>query len=298
MVSALRGGSGKTLLSIGIAAALKACNETVAPFKKGPDYIDAGWLALAAGRPCYNLDTFLIPPNRVLHTVEAHCRTGDIAVIEGNRGLYDSSESQDNTSTAFLAKLLKAPVLLVVDCTKATRTLAAVVLGCLQFDPDVPIKGIILNRLAGSRHESVIRSSIEDHCRIPVVGAIGKLKKEYFPERHMGLVPTPEHTWAANAVKAARKVAAEGIDLERVLALARGAGELPVARATMPGSSSAVTPSPSPERTRTTSGGRATGTRSHSSLPRRGGAASWPAAGACPTASCTCACSTCGDSAT
>ena len=174
---------------MGIIAALRNQSSAVAPFKKGPDYIDAGWLALASERPCYNLDSFLIDPTDIIHSFTTHVLPEDIAVIEGNRGLFDGIDLEGKTSTAELAKLLKAPVLLCLDCTKSTRTMAAVVLGCLRFDPLVDIKGVVLNRVAGARHESKLRKNIEHHCGVPVIGAIAKLKNELFPERHMGLVP-------------------------------------------------------------------------------------------------------------
>ena len=226
IVTALRGGSGKTLLSIGIAAAFKKQNRQIAPFKKGPDYIDAGWLALAAGRPCYNLDSFLLTQDQVLQTFQSHCHPSDIAIIEGNRGLYDGADTQGSTSTAALAKMLQTPVLLAIDCTKATRTIAAIVLGCLHFDREVPIKGILLNRIAGTRHETLIRRCIEDICEIPVVGAIPKLEQQHFPERHMGLVPTPEHSWAMEAIATTADIIEKNIDLKTVLSIAQSAGEM------------------------------------------------------------------------
>jgi cobyrinic acid a,c-diamide synthase len=219
LIAALRGGSGKTILSIGLIAAWKKRLKFIAPFKKGPDYIDTGWLALAAGRPCYNLDTFLLDTPQILHSFRAHSNKDDIAVIEGNRGLYDGIDLVGSTSTAELAKLLKAPVLLCVDCTKITRTMAAVISGLLQFDPDVMIKGVVLNRVAGSRHERILRDNIEHYCGIPVLGAIPKLKDQIFPERHMGLVPTPEHDWAAKSIDVAAKIAVGHIDLEAVYEL-------------------------------------------------------------------------------
>jgi cobyrinic acid a,c-diamide synthase len=219
MIAALRGGSGKTILSIGLIAAWKQSNKSIAPFKKGPDYIDTGWLALAADRPCYNLDTFLLETPHILQSFLAHTRKDDIAVIEGNRGLYDGIDLAGSTSTAELAKLLKTPVLLCVDCTKITRTMAAVISGLTQFDPDVMIKGVVLNRVAGSRHERILRDNIEHYCGIPVLGAIPKLKTQIFPERHMGLVPTPEHDWAGESIDAAAQVANEHIDLDAIYEL-------------------------------------------------------------------------------
>ena len=214
LISALRGGAGKTVVSIGIIAAWKASGKQITPFKKGPDYIDAGWLSLAAGKPCYNLDTFLVKASHILQSFYFHSITDEISVIEGNRGLYDGIDIQGSTSTAELAKLLKSPVVLCIDCTKSTRTMAAAVLGCLNFDPDVDIKGVILNRVAGSRHENVLRKNIEQYCHIPVLGAIPKLDWEKFPERHLGLVPTPEHASAMDAVDDAARIASRYLDLD------------------------------------------------------------------------------------
>ncbi len=221
-VSALRGGSGKTLLTIGLSAAFKALGKKTAPFKKGPDYIDAGWLSLAAGRPCYNLDTYLISESRVLHSyLRNTVYSGvDIAVIEGNRGLFDGIDLQGLTSTAETAKLLGLPVILCLDCTKSTRTMAAAVLGCLHFDPDVTIGGVILNRVAGPRHRDNVAQNILHHTGVPVLGAIPKLRSHDFPERHMGLVPTAEHDWANQSIRAAEQLIRENVDLDRVLQMA------------------------------------------------------------------------------
>lgn len=228
LIAALRGGSGKTLLSIGITAALRRNGKAVAPFKKGPDYIDAGWLALAAGRPCFNLDTFMFGDETVCRSFLSRTISGaaDLAVIEGNRGLYDGLDADGTTSTASLAKLLSTPVILCLDCTKSTRTMAAVVLGCLHFDPDVMIRGVILNQVAGSRHEGILRQSIEKHCGVPVIGAVPKLRHQYFPERHMGLVPTPEHSWATDSVAAIADVVKDSVNLSDLLDIAESASQL------------------------------------------------------------------------
>jgi cobyrinic acid a,c-diamide synthase len=226
LIAALRGGSGKTIVSVGLIASWRKRGMAVAPFKKGPDFIDAGWLALAASRPCHNLDTFLMPANQILLSFTSQTPVSDIAVVEGNRGLYDGIDLEGSTSTSELAKLLKAPVVLIVDCTKSTRTVAAMVSGCLQFDPDVNICGVILNRVAGARHESILRRSIEAYCSLPVLGAIPKIKGEAFPERHMGLVPTPEHAWAEDSIEKAAEMAEQHLDLDKLLAMAREAPHL------------------------------------------------------------------------
>jgi len=220
VVAALRGGSGKTIFSVGIIAALRSLGRSVAPFKKGPDYIDAGWLALAAGRPCYNLDTFLIDRETILGSYHTHTQDTDFTVIEGNRGLYDCIDTKGATSTAELAKLLGLPVILCLDATKTTRTMAAVVGGIVAFDPDVSIGGVVLNRVAGKRHQSILTRSIEEYTGIPVLGAVPKLREQRFPERHMGLVPTPEHSWAASAIDAIRSVAEKHLDLKQIQDLA------------------------------------------------------------------------------
>ena len=176
LVAGLRGGGGKTLISLGLAASWREQDLIVAPFKKGPDYIDAAWLSRAAGRPCRNLDLFLLTPTAVLDSFDKASREASVALIEGNRGLYDGMDPEGSYSSAELAKLLRTPVLLSVDVTKTTRTAAAQILGCQTLDPDVPLKGVVLNRSAGSRHESVLRScfgislrrcmTIVEPCRI------------------------------------------------------------------------------------------------------------------------------------
>ncbi len=208
------------MVSLGLIAALAAAGRQVAPFKKGPDYIDAGWLSLAAGRPCYNLDTFLIDADRIRQTFHVRTLDADVAVIEGNRGIYDCIDTHGETSTAELAKLLGLPILLIIDGTKTTRTMAAVVSGCSLFDPAVRIGGVVLNRIAGARHEGILRRSIEEHCGIPVVGAIPKLRRQCFPERHMGLVPTPEHDWARSSIDVAAQIVRDHLDLEAVAQMA------------------------------------------------------------------------------
>jgi cobyrinic acid a,c-diamide synthase len=214
VVAGLSGGSGKTIISLGITAAWKSLGIRVSAFKKGPDYIDAGWLSRAAGCPCYNLDTFLCLPEVVQASYVTHSQKSDIAVVEGNRGLYDGIDIDGSTSTSELAKLLNLPVLLVLDCTKSTRTMAALLMGCIQFDPDIHICGVVLNRVAGIRHEGKVRDNIERFCNIPVFGAVPKLAAEDFPERHMGLVTAEEHSFSQKAIEAAVKVARNHIDLE------------------------------------------------------------------------------------
>jgi len=166
IVSGLRGGSGKTVLSLCLVTLLKKKGYNVTTFKKGPDYIDAGWLAKASGLSCYNLDLYMMTPQQAFQSFISHIINPlaplNIALIEGNRGLYDGVDHEGTYSTAELAKLLKSPVIIIVDCTKATNTIAAMVLGCQQMDPKVLISGVVLNQVATKRQETLIRKAIED----------------------------------------------------------------------------------------------------------------------------------------
>jgi cobyrinic acid a,c-diamide synthase len=165
--------------------------------------------------------------DQILASVARHGAQADAILIEGNRGLYDGLDAHGTSSTAELAKFLATPVVLVVDCTMRTRTTAAVVLGCQHFDPQVPIRGVILNQIARPRHEAIIRQAIETYCGIPVLGAIPRLKCDVFPERHMGLVPPQEHATAIKAVTTARDLARRYLDLEGLWQVASQAPPLP-----------------------------------------------------------------------
>jgi len=221
IISALKGGSGKTILSLGLTAAWQNRGHRVAPFKKGPDFIDSGWLTFAADRACYNLDQFMVSETRIINSFLSNSAGSDISLIEGNRGLFDGLDLDGCCSTAELGRLLKSPVVIIVDVTMATRTSAALVMGCQRFDPDLNIAAVILNRVAGPRQEGIVRNSIERYCGIPVLGSVPKLKEEIFPERHMGLVPHQEREYAEKAIQWARRVAEENLDLDNLWSLAQ-----------------------------------------------------------------------------
>lgn len=223
MITGLGGGSGKTTVSLGLAAAWRNDGRRIAPFKKGPDFIDAGWLAGAAGQPCFNLDPFLMDERTILSSFVIRTQGAGCAVVEGNRGLYDGVDVKGSFSTAELAKQLVSPVILILDTTKMTRTAAALVLGCQTMDPKVLIAGVILNRVGRVRQEELVRAAIEKYCGIPVVGAIPRLKDHPFPERHMGLTPADEHEAVGHAIGVARETAEKYLDLDLIWKLASSA---------------------------------------------------------------------------
>ncbi len=226
VISALKGGSGKTIFSLGLISAFREMGYRVAPFKKGPDFIDAGWLSFAADRDCHNLDPFLMSEGQILHSFLSNSVDSELSLIEGNRGLFDGMDLNGCCSTAELGKLTGSPVVIIVDVTMATRTIAALIMGCQRFDPALNIAGIILNRVAGSRQETLVRNSIERYCKVPVIGSVPKLRVNLFPERHMGLVPHQERGQALKAVKWAESIVEEHIDLDMIWRLAGEAASL------------------------------------------------------------------------
>ncbi len=226
MVTALKGGAGKTILSLGLAASWTRKGKRIAPFKKGPDFIDPGWLSLAAGRACHNLDPFMMDEGQILHTFLRHAQEADAALIEGNRGLFDGLDLDGCCSSAELARCLQSPTVLIVDVTMTTRTIAAVVMGCQAFDPLLDLRGVILNRVGGSRQETVVRDAVEQYCGLPVLGSVRKLVDSRFPERHMGLIPHQERTRAEEAVSWAENVVRQSLDLDALWDLALGAAPL------------------------------------------------------------------------
>lgn len=228
VIGAPQGRSGKTTISLGICAALAGRGLSIQPFKKGPDYIDPSWLSEAAGRPCRSLDGFFMPTaSRLLAAFVKGAAAGldgcpaDLCLIEGNHGLYDTIDADGWGSTASVARLLKAPVLLVVNAQRLGRSAAAMVLGYKQFEPDTPIAGVVLNQVAGGRHESKLRQAIEGACGIPVLGVIPRTGAMTIPDRHLGLVPRGEDEALVPIVVACRETVERYLDLDAVLTIAR-----------------------------------------------------------------------------
>ena len=231
-ISALSGGGGKTLLSLGLARAFSRQGLAVQPFKKGPDYIDAAWLSLAAGRQASNLDPYFLPPARLRalfrHVME---RSGArLALLEGNRGLFDGMDVRGSCATAELARTLDCPVLLSLDCTKMTRTAAALVAGVRNFEPGLRLAGVVLNQVASARHEGILREAITTYTDVPVLGAIPRLRENPLPERHMGLASLCGDDLSPQAQEILEKLAdvvRDHVDMERVLAIADDLPALP-----------------------------------------------------------------------
>lgn len=231
LVSAAHKSSGKTTVTLGLCAALSAQGHRVQPFKKGPDYIDPMWLSQAAGRPCFNLDAYLMDEATLLRRFQAESQGADLAIVEGNKGLYDGLALDGSNSNAALARQLGAPVLLVIDARGMTRGIAPLILGYQAFDRELRIGGVILNRLGGARHEAKLRAVIEHYTDLPVLGAIAEDERLAVNERHLGLMPCAEVDDARARVQAIGRIVASQVDLAGVRALAASAGPLPVAAA-------------------------------------------------------------------
>lgn len=222
-ISAAHKSSGKTTLTLGLCAALHARGHQVQPFKKGPDYIDPLWLGMAAERPCYNLDFHMMTRDEIEQQFARGASNARISLIEGNKGLYDGLDLDGSNSNAALAKLLGAPVVLVIDARGMTRGVAPLILGYQAFDPDIRIAGVILNNLGGSRHESKLRAVIEHYTDVEVIGAVQHDVSMQIAERHLGLVPANELDAAHRRIRHVGRRVAEQVDLARFMAIADGA---------------------------------------------------------------------------
>lgn len=228
VIAGTSSGAGKTSVACGLIGALRARGLRVQGFKVGPDYIDPSWHALASGRPGRNLDAFLSGPELIAPLVRHGAAGAEIAVIEGVMGMFDGASGRGElASTAHVAKLLDAPVVLVVDAAATARSAAAVVHGFATFDPDVRVAGVVFNRVGSDHHEQLLREAIGP-LGVPVLGALRRDERGSVPERHLGLVPAPEREARAREALAQLAAAvAERVDLDAVLALAHAAPPSP-----------------------------------------------------------------------
>ena len=227
VVAGTHSGAGKTTVASGLMAALSRKGLGVAPFKVGPDFIDPSYHALASGRPGRNLDAFLSGSELIARLFAHGSRGADVAVVEGVMGLFDGkSGAGEYASTAHVAKLLKAPVLLVIDASAMARSVAAMVHGYATFDPELRVAGVILNRVGSPTHESMLREAIAS-LNIPVLGVLRRHAHIHTPDRHLGLVPASERRDDARAaLDAASATISRSCDLDAILRLAGSAGRL------------------------------------------------------------------------
>lgn len=228
VIAGAHSGVGKTTVATGLMAALHGRGLRVAPFKVGPDFIDPSYHALATGRPGRNLDAFLCGPD-LIGPLFAHGAAGaDIAVIEGVMGLFDGAAARGElASTAQVARLLDAPVVLVVDASALSRSVAALVHGFDSFDPELRVRGVVLNRVGSDAHEAMLREALAP-LRIPVLGVLRRREGLATPSRHLGLVPAVERVrQARETIDALAEAVRAGCDLDALLSIARSAGDLP-----------------------------------------------------------------------
>jgi cobyrinic acid a,c-diamide synthase len=223
VVAAPASGSGKTTVATGLIGGLRAVGHVVAPFKVGPDFIDPGYHALAAGRPGRNLDPVLVGEDLIGPLYRHGSAGADIAVVEGVMGLFDGrigEQARVSGSTAHVAALLGAPVVLVVDARGQGQSIAALLHGFSTFDPRTRIAGVVLNRVGSTRHEAVLRQACE-HAGVPVLGAIPRTDQLSVPSRHLGLVTAVEYgQLAGRAVDAMTELVSRHVDLAAVTSMA------------------------------------------------------------------------------
>ncbi|WP_020560435.1 cobyrinate a,c-diamide synthase [Thiofilum flexile] len=242
-ISAAHKSSGKTTLSIGLCAALRARGLDVQPFKKGPDYIDPMWLGQASGNPCYNLDFNTMSAAEVLCKIRQQAHLADVTLIEANKGLYDGMALDGSDSNAALARLTQSPVILVIDTRGMSRGIAPLLLGYQYFDPSLSIAGVILNRVGGARHAAKLREAVEHYTDLNVLGCVQESPELTIEERHLGLMPSNEQGNAAAHIALLGKIVSEQVNLDQVLHIATQARPLtalnlsicqPICRHTLP----------------------------------------------------------------
>ena len=223
LVSAAHKSSGKTVLSLGICAALREKGLTIQAFKKGPDYIDPMWLAKATQRNCFNLDFWTQTDKEITSLFAKQSQDADINIIEGNKGLHDGLATDGSNSNAALAKFLKAPVIIILDTRGTIRGVAPLLLGYQQFDTSVNISGVILNFVGGSRHAAKLTGVLERYTDIPVLGVVQRNSELELVERYLGLMPSNEDKHAQEKIELISKRISQQIDLDKIIDIANTA---------------------------------------------------------------------------
>ncbi|MDH5256618.1 MAG: hydrogenobyrinic acid a,c-diamide synthase (glutamine-hydrolyzing) [Gammaproteobacteria bacterium] len=220
LISAGHKSSGKTTITLGLCAALHRRGLNIQPFKKGPDYIDPMWLTLAANKDCHNLDFHSMTRDEIRGTFRQYGHDSDLSLIEGNKGLYDGLDLEGRNSNAALARMIKAPVVLVIDAQGMTRGIAPLILGYQAFDKRVNIAGIILNKLGGKRHEGKLRAVIEHYTNVPVIGAVHRNDALRIPEQHLGLTPGSASAETLKQIEVIADLVEAQVDLDKFISIA------------------------------------------------------------------------------
>ncbi|MEA3277942.1 MAG: cobyrinate a,c-diamide synthase [Pseudomonadota bacterium] len=222
-ISAAHKSSGKTTISIGLCRELRRLGKRVQPYKKGPDYIDPLWLGQAAGRDCLNLDFHTMSREEIRGGFARELEGAHVGLIEGNVGLFDSVDLHGRNSNAGMAKMLRAPVILVVDVQGMTRGIAPLLLGYQAFDRELDIAGVIVNKVGGTRHEANLRRAVEHYTDLPLIGALHRAAELQISERHLGLMPSNEAEQADAQIERIRALVAAQVDAPRLLEIAASA---------------------------------------------------------------------------
>ncbi len=226
LISGIKSKVGKTMISIGLMRALTNRGLVVQPFKVGPDYIDPGFHYFATGRKSRNIDSFIMDSYSIIETLQRNSRNADIAVIEGKTGLFDSHDAvEEEGSTAHVAKILKTPVLLVADVERISRSIAAMLYGYREFDKDVDLRGVILNKVGNPRHASRVRLAVERLAGLKVYGTIPR-KEITMPYRHLGLVPAHEREAYEHLFDQLAELVETHVDVDEIIETSHSAEEI------------------------------------------------------------------------
>jgi cobyrinic acid a,c-diamide synthase len=223
VISACQGHLGKTTVSTGLCAAFREQGLIVQPFKKGPDYIDPSWLGAAANKSCRNLDAFMMSEEYLLNSFWKASQDADLALIEGVMGLHDSYDIEGRGSTAWVARFFGAPVILIVNASRMTRSVAAMVSGYQRFEPETNIAAVILNNVSLSGHRRRLEAAIERYCEIPVVGCLPHHEDLLMTEQHLGLLPYGSTENAYSVVTRISRMVKKHLDLKSILTIAQKA---------------------------------------------------------------------------
>ncbi len=216
-ISATKKSSGKTVISLGLGAALSESGMVVQSFKKGPDYIDPMWHQAATGEPCYNLDYFTQSHAEIQHTFDLNRGSADIVYIEGNKGLFDGVDTFGSDSNAALAEQLGLPVVLIVNAQGITRGIAPLLSGYENFSDSIEFAGVVLNEVAGPRHEAKLLAAVKEYTNLRVLGVVPKSSKLHLEERHLGLIPQNEARFSSEYIKQVAVLVKQHVDIEGLL---------------------------------------------------------------------------------